>query len=378
MLTSRERVLNAIEHRPFDKIPHDLGGVVSSISKIAYERYLSYLGIDYPEIIVSDRIQQLARIDEKLLSKFNIDTRHINLDTRGKYSESENNNQFKDIYGISYSKVGTERYPTLYYEITDYPLSTATLKNIDNYNWPSPADSWFKGKEKLAKQHYSNDKAVIADPTSGGILEQSIWLRGFEQFLLDLYNDIDLVHYLLDKNLEIQLNIWERYLDEIGEWTSIVFYGDDYGAQDRELLKPEMWRELIKPRLRKLISTIKADYSHIKLMLHSCGSIYSIIPDLIECGVDILNPIQPLANNMNPTTLKEVFGKKICFHGGIDIQVLLPRESPKTVEREVKKTLEILAGDKTGYIFATAHNILADVPAENIHALFKAISEYTF
>ena len=111
-------------------------------------------------------------------------------------------------------------------------------------------------------------------------------------------------------------------------------------------------------------------------MLHSCGSIFNIIPDLIECGFDIINPIQPLAENMEPGTLKESFGKKVCFHGGIDIQILLPKETPEIIEREVRKTLEVLANDRTGYIVATAHNILADVPAENINAFFNAIADY--
>ncbi|UCG04723.1 MAG: hypothetical protein JSW11_20465 [Candidatus Heimdallarchaeota archaeon] len=207
---------------------------------------------------------------------------------------------------------------------------------------------------------------------SGGILEQVIGLRGFHTFLSDLYGNRDIVEELLDKNLDHQQLIWQKWLSEVGEYVSIAMYGDDYGTQERLLIHPQMWRDLVKPKVKTLIRSIKKDFPHIKIQLHSCGSIVEIIPDLIEVGFDILNPVQPTPR-MDHASLKQKYGSKICFHGGVDIQEVLPRGSPLQVEQEVNRILDTLASDHTGYIFAMAHNILADVPPENILAAFKAL-----
>ncbi|MHA1331257.1 MAG: uroporphyrinogen decarboxylase family protein, partial [Candidatus Hodarchaeales archaeon] len=328
------------------------------------------------EITINDRVQQLAQIDERILERLEIDTRNVRMKTSGNYSrEDPTGNYFVDIWGIKYTRIGSPTYPTLYFEMTDYPLANADLKYIrESYSWPKPQKDWFGGQKSLAKKYSDQEYAVIANPPSGGMLEQTIWMRGFDQFLKDLYESPEIIEELLEGNLINQQEFWAAWLEEVGEWTTIVLYGDDYGTQDRELLSPTMWRKLIKPRLRKLISSIKKDYSHIKIMLHSCGSIYRIIPDLIEVGIDILNPIQPSAKNMEPSRLKREFGSDLCFHGGIDTQNLLPKASPQKICSEVQKTVQILNNDQTGYIFATSHNILADVPPENIQALFEALS----
>ncbi|MHA1228274.1 MAG: uroporphyrinogen decarboxylase family protein [Candidatus Hodarchaeales archaeon] len=375
-LSSHQRVLKAINHKKTDRPPRDLGGIVSGISKIAYERYLSHIGLNTLEITINDRVQQLAQIDERILERLEIDTRNVRMKTSGNYSrEDPTGNYFVDIWGIKYTRIGSPTYPTLYFEMTDYPLANADLKYIrESYSWPKPQKDWFGGQKSLAKKYSDQEYAVIANPPSGGMLEQTIWMRGFDQFLKDLYESPEIIEELLEGNLINQQEFWAAWLEEVGEWTTIVLYGDDYGTQDRELLSPTMWRKLIKPRLRKLISSIKKDYSHIKIMLHSCGSIYRIIPDLIEVGIDILNPIQPSAKNMEPSRLKREFGSDLCFHGGIDTQNLLPKASPQKICSEVQKTVQILNNDQTGYIFATSHNILADVPPENIQALFEALS----
>ncbi len=170
--------------------------------------------------------------------------------------------------------------------------------------------------------------------------------------------------------------MWESWLNEVGEWVSIALYGDDYGTQERPLLHPKMWRELVKPRVKKLIQSIKRNFPSVKIQLHSCGSIFEIIPDLIDIGFDVLNPVQP-TKAMDHAALKKGFGSKICFHGGVDIQEVLPRGSQFEVENEVNRVLNTLARDHTGYIFAMAHNILADVPPKNIIAAFDALDRST-
>jgi len=374
-MDSRERIEKAIKFREIDRIPRDLGGPVSGISKIAYEKLLKYWNIPISEIQISDLIQQLAVIDDKILSKLKVDTRHVRMITpsRRKLTANGTISSFYNTYGIQYQPIGTSQHEILYYEMVSYPLAKASLKEVLEYEFPTPTQEWFYGCEKEARNYWNNGYAVVADPWAGGILEQTIGLRGFHTFLLDLYANRDIIEELLDRNLLNQQLIWESWLNEIGEWASIALYGDDYGTQERLLLNPQMWRELVKPRVKSLIQSIKRKFPHIKIQLHSCGSLVEIISDLIEIGFDILNPVQPTPR-MDHASLKQNYGSKICFHGGVDIQEVLPRGSPLQVQEEVNRILNTLASDHTGYIFAMAHNILADVPPENIVAAYNALS----
>jgi len=373
----RERIENAISFHKIDRIPRDFGGPVSGISKIAYEKLLNYWNIPINNIQVSDIIQQLAVINETVLTKLKIDTRHIGMDPPKREELTKNGeiNSFYNIYGIKYQSIGTSEYNPLYYEMVSYPLAEASLKEVEEFKLPSPTKEWFIGCEKAAKKFWEGGYAVVADPMSGGILEQTIGLRGFHTFLSDLYGNRKIIEVLLDRNLTNQMQIWERWLSELGDWVTIAMYGDDYGTQERLLLHPNMWRELVKPRVKKLIQSIKRNFSHIKIQLHSCGSIAEIIPDLIEIGFDILNPVQP-ARGMDHINLKRKYGSEICFHGGFDIQEVLPRGSQLEVKNEVNRVLNTLAKDNTGYIFAMAHNILADVPPENIIAAYNALTNW--
>ncbi|MFX1283422.1 MAG: uroporphyrinogen decarboxylase family protein [Promethearchaeota archaeon] len=373
----RERIENAVSFHEIDRIPRDLGGPVSGISIIAYEKLLSYWNMSSNNIQVSDLIQQLAAINETVLMKLKIDTRHIGMDPprREKLSKNGKIESFYNIYKIKYQYIRTSKYDPLYYEMVSYPLAEASLKEVKELKLPSPTEEWFIGCEKAARKYWEEGYAVVADAMSGGILEQTIGLRGFHTFLSDLYRNRELIEVLLDQNLTHQIQVWERWLSELGDWVTIAMYGDDYGTQERLLLHPNMWRELVKPRVKELIQSIKRNFPHIKIQLHSCGSIAEVIPDLIEIGFDILNPVQP-AKGMDHIYLKQKYGSQICFHGGVDIQEVLPRGSPVEVENEVKRVLNALAKNKTGYIFAMAHNILADVPPENILAAYDALSNW--
>jgi uroporphyrinogen decarboxylase len=371
----RERIENAIQLREIDRIPRDLGGPVSGISKIAYEKFLNYWNIETKGVQISDIIQQLAVIDEKILNNLGIDTRHVGMDHPNQEELSTNGNviSFSNAYGIQYRPIGTSEHKILYYEMISYPLAEASFKEVQDYEFPFPTEEWFEGCQKRAEDYWNEGYAVVADPFSGGILEQVIGLRGFHTFLADLYGNRDMVEDLLDRNLQNQQLIWEGWLNEIGDWASIAMYGDDYGTQGRLLLHPRMWRDLVKPRVKSLVQFIKGKFPHIKIQLHSCGSIVEIIPDLIEIGFDILNPVQPTPN-MDHRNLKQNFGSKICFHGGVDIQEVMPRGSRIQVEQEVNRVLQTLASDHTGYIFAMAHNILADVPPENIVTAYHTLT----
>ncbi len=375
-LLPRERIENSILHEDIDRIPRDFGGPVSGIAKIAYEKLLRYWKMPINNIQISDLEQQLAVIHENVLTKLKIDTRHIGMNPpiRKSFSEDGTIESFTNIFGMKYQKTRTSLYDPLYYEMVSYPLAEASLTGVREYKFPTPTKEWFSNCRKIAQTYWKEGYAVVADPVSGGILEQTTWLRGNQQFLSDLYENREIVIELLDRNLSHQLQMWESWLSEVGEWTTIAMYGDDYGTQERPLLHPQMWRDLVKPRVKKLIQTIKKNYPQVKIQLHSCGSIAEIIPDLIEIGFDVLNPVQP-SKGMDHASLKQKFGSEICFHGGVDTQEVLPRGSQLEVENEVQRVLSTLASDHTGYIFATAHNILADVPPENISAAFEALDK---
>jgi len=367
----RDRVLYAVEHKEIDRFPRDLGGLVSGISKIAYIKLLKNLNLPVVDIQISDTIQQLAQITEPVLERFKIDTRHVR--AKGGKSQMINADAFIDPYDIKYQKIGIPEFPVLYYENVAFPLANASLQDLRNYQWPKPTDDWFKGCEQEARNHKKKiNYAVVADPLSGGIQEQATWLRGNKQFLYDLYDNRDFIEELLDLALLNQQEIIERYLDHLGEYVDILIYGDDYGNQDRLMMRPKMWQNLTKPRVKKLIDTIKKINRDVKIQLHSCGMIHAIIPDLIELGFDILNPTQPC---MDHRFLKANYGKKICFHGGVDIQYVLPYGTSQEITEEIKRVMNELGGDQTGYIFAMAHNILADVPPENILTAFNSLDE---
>lgn len=366
----RERVINAVNHKPIDRFPRDLGGVVSGISKIAYKRLLNYLDINFNSIFVYDSVQQLAEVNTKILKKFKIDTRHIRMNTSK--DDKIVDNTFKDIYGIKFQRFGTRDFPTLYFEMVEFPLEKANIEMVRNFQWPKPKEEWFLECRKKAKEYYDNGFALVANPTGGGIQETVTWLRGNEQFLKDLYVNRELIEELLDLVLENQLEIIKAYLESLDN-VDIYLYADDYGNQDRLMMRPQMWREMIKPRVRKLISSIKKSFPTIKIQLHSCGSILPIIPDLIEIGFDILNPVQPNAKNMDHVLFKEKYGNKLCFHGGFDIQYTLPKGTQEEIFKEVERVVTSLGSNKTGYIFAMAHNILADVPAENIVSIYNIL-----
>ncbi|MFX0087928.1 MAG: uroporphyrinogen decarboxylase family protein [Candidatus Hodarchaeota archaeon] len=372
-MNSRQRVLSAINHRPLeDSFPIDLGGPISGISKIAYDRYLErYASHLYPSILC-DRFQQLGCIHEEILKRWKVDTRHICV---GFQSTDIDEYHYYDGFGVKYRGVFSPYYnKILYFDQIEWPLKDSrNIKDIESFNWPKIKEGKLEEVSKQVNELYNqNEHAIILDAPTGGILESCTWIVGLNAFFTDLYQHYDFFDYLIDKIAHnVFIPYWEETLRELGEYVDIVLIGDDFGMQDRMIISPRMFRELVKPRLRDVIITIKKS-ANVKVMLHSCGSIFPIIDDLIEIGFDILNPLQPQAKNMDHQKIKEKFGKKLCLHGGVDIQRVMPRSTQEEVQQEIQSVLTTLGVDKTGYILATAHNILADVPAENINAYISS------
>jgi uroporphyrinogen decarboxylase len=293
-----------------------------------------------------------------------------------RFLEDEKSTWFTDEWGITWYK---PKDGGLYYDMADHPLSTATLADLKKYPWPDPADPARQVglQTTLTRLHDEGEYAVILSGiTGGGPMEVSAWLAGFDNFFAALLMDPDFADGLLDKVLEAKLGFWQAVLPKVGSCVDIISESEDLGIQDRLMVSPNAFRQHIKPRLKQLCAGIKTAAPHVKILLHSDGAIAGILADLIEVGVDILNPVQVSARGMQDTAfLKREFGKDLVFWGGVDTQFKLAFGTPEQVKDEVRRRIDDLAPGG-GYVLASVHNIQAGVPPANILAMLDAWEEY--
>ncbi len=376
-MNPRERVVTSLAHKEPDRVPIDLAGTVcSGIHIVAHNNLAQKLGLG-PTAEIVDMIQQLARPDERMLEKFNSDFRPVYMKPPNDWAfveqvDESGRTYFVDEWGI---KWGRNLY---YYDMIDHPLKEPNMSALAEYSLPDvKAPGRMDGVKEEAKRLFEDtDFAIVAGVSAPGpgLFEQAWWLRGLPNFFVDMMTRPDYAEALLDRILNVQMRFYAEYLSAVGPYVQVVEWGDDYGMQTGPLISPALYRKFIRPRVAKFFNLIKSKTSG-KIFFHSCGSVYPFIEDLIESGVDILNPIQPLAANMDHARLKREFGSKLSFHGGLDIQELLPRGRPEEVKEGVKKLLSNMA-PQGGYIFAPAHNVQADVPPENIITMFEAAKQY--
>jgi len=374
-LNPRERVIAALEHSEPDRIPIDLGGSVSCIHLVAYQRLTRFLGLEL-DVKTADKIQQLAKLDAPVLEKLGVDFRHVSLKKgffiggEDRFDDPSGRPYFIDDWGIKWAK------NPYYYDMVDHPLKDATTETMERYPWPDPSDAArYDGlREDVKHLREDTEYAIAADAIFGGLFECAWWLRGFEKFNVDLHKRADFAERLLDKILELYLGFYGRYLDAVGNRIEMVELGDDLGAQAGPIISLATFRKYLKPRYKKLYDFIHSK-TKAKVFHHSCGTVYPFIEDLIEVGVDVLNPIQPRAAMMDIGRIKREFGRRLSLHGGVDIQRTLPYGTTEDVVTEVKRVIG-LGASGGGYILAGAHNIQADVPAGNIWAMFEAAKTY--
>ncbi|MCD6219768.1 hypothetical protein J7K43_05225 [Candidatus Calescamantes bacterium] len=378
-MNHRDRILTALEHREPDKIPFDLGStLVTGITKNAYINLVKYMGKESKGIRLFDVIQQLVSIEENVLTKLEVDTRGLmpNIRRKNPYIKEDNDFwSFTDEWEIMW-KMPKEK--GFYFDITKSPLDgNITVEDIDDFPWPDPANSYLlQGLKERAKKYYENGYAVILESFCSGIFEMSCRIRGYEQFYFDLATNPKLACKLMDKILELKIQFYKMVSKEMGHYIQFIREGDDIAGQEALLISPQMYRKYIKPRHKELFKAQKEIFPPpFYCFFHSDGAIYDLIPDFIEIGVEILNPIQASARGMNIAKLKKEFGKDISFWGGgIDTQKTLPKGTPEEVKEEVKKRIEVLAPGG-GFIFGAVHNIQDDVPAENIMAMWEAFQK---
>ena len=379
-MTSRERILKTLRHEEPDHVPYDLSSTpVTGIHAVAYRRLRKALNLPERNPVIWHQMQQLAWVDDDMHEAMQTDAKGL----RPKASSSWTFQTTQDADYIYYTDQWgiTRRRQTdggYYFDLCASPLDGAhTPADIEKYPFPDSTDEGrFVGLRDLAEQVQTDGRAFVLGGVCAGMLEMGQWLRGFDNFFCDLVDNRPLAEALCDKIIELKMSYWSQVLPLVGDLVDVIQEGDDYGAQNRLQISPKLWQEIFKPRLVQLISHIKKLAPHTFLFFHSCGSIYDIIPDLIEIGVDILNPVQVAATNMDSKQLKKEFGHELSFWGGgVDTQFVLPFGSPQQIREEVKKRIDDFASGG-GFVFNTVHNIQADVPVENILAMRDALREF--
>lgn len=376
-MTSRERLLMAVRHQEPDRIPLDLASTqVTGISIRAYRALLRALDLPEHEFYTCDAVQQICVPSDEVLERLGVDTRGLWPRTSATDFRDEDDGVYlshKDEWGLGYRIPKTGG---LWYDLVHHPLADKTLTRslLDDYPWPRGGDpDRFKGLRDHALRFRKAGYAVVLRSVCAGLLEMAIRLRGMENCLVDLILDKTSSGLLLDKILEVKLAYWERALSELGDTVDVLAEGDDFGTQESQLISPDLFRDLIRPRQAELIAFIKSRAPGAFVFFHSCGSVRDFLPDFIEMGIDIINPVHIRARGMEPAGLKKDFGKEIVFWGGgIDTQNTLPRGRPEEVREEVKHNIEALAPGG-GFVFNTVHNIQADVPPENILAMVETL-----
>lgn len=410
-MNGRERILAAINHREPDRVPIDIGATnSSSFSALAYSNLIRHLNYPVRKNRVYDVVQQVTQPDDIILDMFQIDV--VNL------GRSFNTKE-ESWYDMTLSNEETAQYPIWFHPVLQqsgdyyvynaqneliavmpegatffdqsifpyvdgYPVDFKQLTNaISKVHWGalpiSPfdhineADFWKQLREKAIDMRNNSDRAIMV-VAGCSLFEWGTYLRRIDNFLMDLLLEPQKVEELLDRLMELHMDTLEKICGSVGDVVDIVRFSDDLGTNNGPFMSPKIFRQVFKPRQKIMCDYVKKN-SQMKTFLHSCGSIYKLIPDLIEAGIDIINPVQISCKDMEPAKLKSEFGKDIVFWGGgCDTKEILNRATPQQVKDHVKRNIDILAPGG-GFVFSAVHNIMPDVPPENIVAMIEAVHE---
>ncbi len=368
-MNSRERVIKTLNHENADRPPMDLGGAASGLNDAVYFRLKEYLEIkgDIEPFRVGTTVNYY---DERILDKLDIDFRRIIPKRTTNFPIYYESGAFVNEWGVTYEKKGE------YFEISGNPLKDAGKEEIISYPWPKARDVFDLEdlKEKAGDLFENSPYALVARMPTWGLVDLAFQIRGMERFMMDMLLEPSLARLVIEKILESQLDFYSSILDCIGEYVQVVETCDDLGSQKGLLFSIDSFRQIVKPYRTELNKTIKQKAPSSKIFFHCCGAIFKLIPDLIDTGIDILNPLQPNAAGMDPQSIKDTYGKQLSFHGCIDTQVAL-RGTVADTRKEVIQKLKILY-QNGGYIIAPANHIMSDVPLENIMALYQTAREY--
>ena len=379
-MTSRQRVQKALNHDIPDRVPIDLGGFQTGIHRKAYAELLAYLGIK-DDITILDPVQQLAAPCEEVLERFGVDVRYVCAhgpdSFKGSIEQNERDGRLwhdlKDEFGVVWSMPDDQK---LYMDISHHPLADTDIKDLADYPFPDGGDpTRFTGVREKALEVRSKTPYAISTGIGGVVYEICWYMRGLERWFIDMMDNPAFCEALLDKTLAFWIDYYTLFMAEIGDLVDVVMIGDDLAGQSGPLFSPEFYRKIVKPRQKKLVRHIKS-LTKAKIWYHTCGSVTEYIGDLLDNGIDILNPVQTSAEGMDAAELKARYGDRLTFWGGaIDTQHVLPFALPGEIREHVRRNIEIFKSGG-GYVFNNVHNIQAGVPPENIVALFDAALEF--
>ncbi len=334
-MTPRERVLRTYGHQEPDRVPICIGGVAQKLSKKAYQAVKQHLGIhdSYERESIVDELDNVVYYHPKFLERFRVDFREVHIRRFPPEKRFEDGSWEHELgIRLKHSSNGE----TVNFVST--PLREASLQEIQRYPMPDPEDPRrFEGLREEARELAEKTPYAVGcyKATLLGIFDCAWVLRGLDQFLMDLSLEPKLADALLAKTFAFNYQVYSRLLEEVGPYVQVVEFNDDLGTQENLMIAPEAYRQHLKPLHRRLVAMFHAKAPAAKVLLHCCGSIRKIIPDLIEIGIDIINPVQPLATGMDTWGLKREFGRDLCFQGGIDLQRAM-KGTPVDVEKEVR------------------------------------------
>lgn len=381
-MNSRQRLLSALDHREPDRVPIDLGGTdVTSITRGAYLDLMAYLGRDPGRVAIENIVEQLPTLDSAFLDEVvHSDTRQVR-EQAGSTWQLDIRDDGRYLSFVNEWHVGLRmpREGGHYFDLVSFPLQEASSEALERFPWPDPADpARWQGLGKRARHLFDATGCglVVGCIFGGGVFEFPQYLRGMQAFLIDLATNRGFADELMDRIVDILSVAYAKMLDEVGPYVQVVSIADDIASQRGPLISPETYRLRIKPRQRRLIEAIRA-HTTARILYHGCGAMREFIPDLIDIGVDILNPVQVSAHGMEDTAeLKRTFGRDLVFWGGVcDTQWVLPFGTPQQVREETRRRLDDLMPGG-GFVAAPIHNIQDGVPPQNILAMFETIHEW--
>jgi uroporphyrinogen decarboxylase len=374
-MTSRERVIAACQHEQPDRVPFDLGSsLVTGITRNAYIALAGELRVSVSEPALYDTVQQLAELDEAMVDALEVDVRGIIPNFKRKnppLSDWNGEPSFVDEFGVRYVKPGK----ALYFDVAESPLAgDITVDDVMAMPMPDPADpAMLAGLEEKARDYHDRGYAVMLDSICAGLFEMACRVRGYEDFYMDLAGEPEIAEAILDRFVDLKIGFYEAAAEKLGPYIQFIREGDDMAGQEALLMSPAMYTNYMKPRHKRLFDAQKGLFPEpFFIFFHSDGAIRNILPDFIEIGVDVLNPVQLTAQGMDADDLKREFGKDLVFWGGgVNTQGSLPNGTPDEVREDVRRRVESFRADG-GYVFGTVHNVQDDVPAENAIAMLEA------
>jgi len=399
-MNHRERVLTSLQHREPDRVPIDLGGTVdSSIAAVAYRELRELLGLGPGTVRVADVYQHTALVEEDVRRALGVDVRLVGDEPRlwregvlpdgspGRFPDRFRPERQADGSQVVFDDAGTAvlKMPSggHYFDPIHSPLADAAsaadidehLDAVRSYDRPAHLDVPYEQLAQKAKRLREETDYLLVGFFGGHIFQAGQSLRGWDTFLLDLLINRPFAEALMERLVEANVERFRRYAETVAPYVDVIQFEDDLGMQDRPLLRPELYREVVKPYHARLFRFVK-DHCDAYILLHTDGAVAPFIPDFIEMGVDILNPVQVSAAGMDTAALKREYGEEIVFWGaGCDSQHVLPFGTPQEVADEVKRRIDDLAPGG-GFVLAPVHNVQSEVPPENVVAMFRTAVEY--